>query len=359
MLLQFLILPEAYNNSMKIKSVIKKYLIVFITLCIAVGIASSLALNNSAAQQTVKQYGGNPRTIAHDFLYMEKIFGPPDEFELYLNSLINKAVKAVPVKSFYTTDDAVVTLKAIDGLLKSEGFTFKSNFLLSTGIKTKKIDCDNYSALYTAIAEVLTIPLVPVYAPNHSFIRFYFDDGSYLNWEPTEGAPRQDSFYIKKLKIAETSIKQGVYLKSLNRKEYIGVQCNTIGAALIMQKKYKESVVFLTKSIQLYPVFSSAYHNRGTAMYAMKMLKEALKDLQKASELDPNRANTHNTLGDIYFDLKEHGKALQEYQKSIECDPGNYIPYHNIAVLMKGTGREAESKEWQDKAKKIKGEGKK
>lgn len=338
----------------------KKYSIAAAALIALVITGSAIRPHWTAAQENSKQQGKKATTIGHDFLRMEKIFGPPEEYVAILDGIIGKAGKEVTVKEIYTTEEAVAALTAIHNLLKKEGYIFKNNLLLSTGLKSKKIDCDNYSALYTAIGEALEVPIVPVYAPNHSFVRFYFTDGSYLNWEPIDGLSHQDSFYVKKLNIADTSIKQGVYLKTLTRKEFVGVQCNNLGAALFMQKKYKEAIVYFGKAVQLYPLFSSAYHNRGSALYALNKTAEALSDLEKAALLDPNRADTHNTMGDIYFDMKDHAKALGEYQKSIQCDPKNYIPYHNIAVLMKTTGKEQESKEWLDKSnQKKKGAGKK
>ena len=206
-------------------------------------------------------------------------------------------------------------------LLKEEGFIFKQNLLMNVGLDKKAIDCDTYSALYTAISEVLRLPVIPVYAPNHSFVRFNFNDGSYLNWEPIEGKHYPDAYYIKKLNIAEQSIQQGVYLSSLTRKEFTGVEYNNIGAYLISIKKFQEAIPYFDKAIMLYPKFSSAYHNRGSSYYALMQQNKAYADLTYANTLDPMQASTHNTLGDICFDRKEYMKAFDQYVESIKLDP--------------------------------------
>lgn len=299
-------------------------------------------------------YSGDPKTIAHDFIDIEKYCGAgPGDYSL-LNDLINKALVSVSYKVNSSTEDAVATLRQIDSLLKEQGYVFKPNYLLNTGIKKKILDCDNYCALYIAIAEVMKIPLVPVYAPNHSFIRFYFDDGTYLNWEPTQGMPQPDSYYIRELKISGTSVKKGVYLKSLNRQEFVAVEYNNIGSFLMHNRKYNEAVTYFSAAIELYPVFSSAYHNRGSACYAMNRREEALKDLLKANDLDPMRASTHITLGDIYLDMKEYEKAAAEFTTSIKLDPDDYVPYNNMAYIMKMLGNENESRIWFKKAQEIK-----
>jgi tetratricopeptide (TPR) repeat protein len=314
------------------------------------------ALTPLAAQESGQksEYAGTPPTIGHVFLEMEAPLGSSKEGGTYLTGLINRAMKSVPVRGQYSTDEAVATLRAIDGLLRAEGFRFKNNLLLGRGIETKSIDCDNYAALYTSIGEILRIPIVPAYAPGHSFVRFCFSDGTYLNWEPIEGSPRQDSFYVKRLNIAKESIDRGVYLRILSRKEFIGVQHNNIGAWMLERKKYRESVAFFTKAIELYPLLSSAYHNRGSALSVLKMPQRALEDLERAAGLDPNRASTYNTLGDVCFDMNRYDKALEYYRQSIRCDPKNHVPYHNIAALMQQLGRKGEATEWIKKAQEVK-----
>ena len=299
-------------------------------------------------------YTGIPRTIAHDFLDIEKQFGAGTNHEQYINELINKAAVKISVKDDYSTEEAIKIMETIHRLLKEEGFVYKQNFLLFAGLDKKRIDCDNYTALYTAVSEVLRLPVIPVYAPNHSFVRFNFNDGTYLNWEPLEGKHFPDAYYIKKLNIADKSVRQGVYLKSLSRKEFLGVEYNNIGASILVEKKFKEAIPYFDEAINLYPKFSSAYHNRGTCYYALKKTEEAFVDLTYAVTLDPMRGDTHNTLGDIFFDRREYMKAFDHYAESIKLDPENYAPYYSLGLLMKNAGKNKEADEWFRKSKEIK-----
>jgi tetratricopeptide (TPR) repeat protein len=299
-------------------------------------------------------YQGIPRTIAHYFLDMEKPFGAVARHEAYINRLINMAAQKIKVKNDYTTEEAIIAMSAIYFLLKEEGFVFKPNFFLNDGLDKKRIDCDNYSTIYTAISEVLRLPVIPVYAPNHSFVRFNFNDGTYLNWEPIEGKHYPDAYYIKKLNIAEQSIQQGVYLMSLTRKEFIGVENNNIGAYLMTLKKFKEAIPYFDEAIKSYPLFSSAYHNRGTSYYALNKLDIAFPDIRYALTLDPMQASTHNTLGDIYLDRKEYLNAFDQYAESIKLDPKNFAPYYNLGLILKNAGKNKEADEWFKKSEEIK-----
>lgn len=329
-----------------------------IKLKIMAAVLAMVLLATTAAvpdqQEGPARYTGEPKTIAHDLLEMEKEFGAGAEEKAAVEGLINKAIPRIAVRKSYSTEEAVDVLSGIGALLREEGFVFRNNFLLGEGLKKKRIDCDNYCALYIAVAEVLRLPIIPVYAPNHSFLRFCFDDGSYINWETTQGRVQTDSYYIKELRIPEASIRAGVYMKELTRREFHGVGFNNIGSHLMSARRFGEAVPYFSAAIASYPRFSSAYHNRGTAHYAVKRLREALADLLKANELDPSRASTHNTLGDIYFDLRDYDRAVTEYTESIRLDPDNYVPYYSIGLVMKERKKEAEAQSWFKKSREVK-----
>lgn len=311
----------------------------------------------SSAAGTAARKSDGPRNIALDFLDIERPFGAGKAHAEYIQRLTDLARAKVPVTARPGRKDALATLKGIDSLLRGEGFVFKNNLLLSKGISGRVIDCDNYCTLYTAIAEELKIPLIPVYAPNHSFIRFYFDDGTYMNWETLKAGEMGDQEYVKKLNIDGASLRQGVYLKALSRKEFLGVEYNNVGAYLMTGKKYSDAVPYLTMAIACYPAFSSAYHNRGTALYAARRLEQAKEDLNTSCRLDPNRWSSRNTLGDIYLDLKDYAGAEDQYRAAIKIDPGNYVPYNNMALIMKVTGKPDQARQWLKKSQEVKNQG--
>ncbi len=91
-----------------------------------------------AAPAVPARYSGEPRTIAHDFLEIEKGLGTAGDQAPTLNALIGKAAVKIPARKSYTTEEAIGTLQAIDQFLKSEGFTFKNNYLLGVGLKTEE-----------------------------------------------------------------------------------------------------------------------------------------------------------------------------------------------------------------------------
>jgi hypothetical protein len=49
------------------------------------------------------------------------------------------------------------------------------------------VDCDISSLLYLSIAEALSLPLRMVEVPQHSFVRWRFNDNTHLNWDTNYG----------------------------------------------------------------------------------------------------------------------------------------------------------------------------
>ncbi|MDX9819724.1 MAG: tetratricopeptide repeat protein [Desulfococcus multivorans] len=297
---------------------------------------------------------GPKETIAHQFLEMERPLGAGDHHRAYLDGLIERARRKIGAANISNTAGAAAVLRNIDALLREEGFRFKSNYLLFRGIDSRSIDCDNYSALYVSIGETLGIPILPVYAPNHSFLRIYFEDGSYMNWEATEGKSLPDAHYLETLRVEASSLRLGVYMKTLSRMEFLGVEYNTMGACLMTAGRYAEALPFFDRAVRHYPQFSSAYHNRGSSKYAMGRREAALEDLLEAKRLDPGRASTRNTLGDIHFDGREYDRAIEEYLASIRLDPCFYAPYASIGLVMRARGDEEGARTWLRKAEEVK-----
>jgi len=327
--------------------------VIMMALATALLFVRQNALIPATQPEERKGRDGRPVTIAHDFLDMEREFGASEADYRALGRIIDRAAAAISVRKGRTNADALSILRAIDSLITGEGYRFGKNQLLSSGLRNKTIDCDNYCALYTAIAETLGLPILPVYAPDHGFVRFFFDDGAYINWETTQALVRTDSYYIETLRIPVESVRAGVYMKTLSRKEFIAVEYNNIGAHLMASGKYASSLPYLSAAVELYPVFSSAYHNRGSSLYALKRLNDALADLKKANRLDRSRAGTHNTMGDIHLDRGELDSALAEFQASIELDPTNYVPYNSIAIIMKLRGEDGKSRIWAEKSRRV------
>ncbi len=98
------------------------------------------------------------------------------------------------------------------------------NRYLNGLIATKKGNCVTIPMLYLAIADRLGWPIYPVRAPQHFFCRYIIDSDSnkYYNIETTsKGMILDDWLYVDEMKITKDGLKNGCYLRTLTKKEYL------------------------------------------------------------------------------------------------------------------------------------------
>jgi tetratricopeptide (TPR) repeat protein len=233
-------------------------------------------------------------TIAHDFLDIEGELGTIYHDYQVLDDIIYEAQKRIKVKSKYTEEEAIDVLETIGEIFKNKGFKSKENLLLNQGLKTKKIDCDNYSVIYLGIADVLNLPLKAVRAPGHVFIRWHFDKDNYINWETTNAKRKSDKEYKSHSKILNIAIKKGVFLRSLSEKEFCSIAYNNRGVTLRKLGKPEEAVKNYDKAIKLDSIYYAAYNNKGVSLDYLERYEEAIENYDKALELYPNYIQAYN-----------------------------------------------------------------
>jgi hypothetical protein len=82
--------------------------------------------------------------------------------------------------------------------------------------------------LYLALADRLGWPIYPVRAPQHFFCRYIIDPDSnkYYDIETTsKGMILDDWVYVDEMKITKDGLKNGCYLRTLTKKEYLASMC--------------------------------------------------------------------------------------------------------------------------------------
>ncbi|MEA2038117.1 MAG: tetratricopeptide repeat protein [Nanoarchaeota archaeon] len=326
---------------------------------LAVG-ASSCAPLISSRKGSAHRYQPKYHTIAHEFLDLEKEFGVTGADYRFLDSIIDKAKKKIEVKEQYSKDDAVQILETIDSVLKEEGFSYKANGLLNYGLKTKKIDCDNYSVIYLAIAETLNLPIVGVDASDHFFVR-WDPDGKHdatnspnkvnsFNWEITSAEVLSDDYYKSRFNIADKSITNGVFLKSLNRDGVLSIQYSNRGIAWYKKGDLDKAIEDYNKAISLNPKYPGAYNNRGLAWYDKRYLNEAIEDFDEAIRLEPNNYAAHNNTGLVWAKRGKLDKAIEYYEQANILNPKKYGAHHNRGNALRHKGYLNEAIEAYDKA---------
>ena len=330
-------------------------------------IKENIAYNNQIVESEDKAQIIKEKTLAHEIIDLETedikksasgTILNAFEAKKNLDELIIEARNRIKIKNHYTKKDAISFLENIDEIIKEKGFTYKVNTLLTEGLQTKKIDCDNYSMIYLSIAEALGLPeksLVAVKAPSHVFVRFNLDDGKYINWETTTGFEASDDFYIEKGNISESAINKGIFLKSLTKKETLGITYFNKGNAFKDQsnlekgikalKKLEEAIKCYDKAIELNPElkwaylekddFDSADYDGASKTLIYLLIGGLLSFYHLIKGLYDHKKNRKKRNEDFKKAVeKKHLKDdLEACDKAIEFDPKNARAYYNKGVI--------------------------
>jgi regulator of sirC expression with transglutaminase-like and TPR domain len=99
------------------------------------------------------------------------------------------------------------------------------NRLLSTYIRTHRGNCVSMPVLFVALAQRLGLNATLSTAPDHMFVK-YTDDvtGKTVDLETTSGAyPARDAYIRQNMPMTDASIANGIYMKTLSKKEALVV----------------------------------------------------------------------------------------------------------------------------------------
>lgn len=150
----------------------------------------------------------------------------------------------------------------------------QQNHFLSSVLKRKKGVCTSMPLVYLVIAEKLNYPVYAVNAPDHTFLRYHVNDHEYINIEVTSGGLEiPDLFYIDDFMIPKNTYKNGVYLKTLTKMEYIGDLLHKNAVTYMRNGDYETAIKYLELSVELNKQNS---HNHRTLAYCYKTICNSL-----------------------------------------------------------------------------------
>jgi tetratricopeptide (TPR) repeat protein len=108
-----------------------------------------------------------------------------------------------------------------------------------------------------------------------------------------------------------------------------------IGRALVYRYNHDadNAETLLTRAVELYPNWASAYGERARLYRDAKRPSLALADLNIAKELAPMDYWIATDRGSVLIDLRQKRAALEEYQRAIGLEPENFLAYVYSAGL--------------------------
>ena len=82
-------------------------------------------------------------------------------------------------------------------------------------------------------------------------------------------------------------------------------------------KRYDEAIVSFNRAIEIEPMYTKAYTNRGVCFYEMKKFVQALENFKQTLQIEPNDVNALSNLNVCLKQLndKEKAREVDEYLK--------------------------------------------
>ncbi len=92
------------------------------------------------------------------------------------------------------------------------------------------------------------------------------------------------------------------------------------------------AVELTTAAIQVNPLVSSAYVNRGNAYRNMRDFEKALEEYNNALEIAPNDFDANNNAGSLYVITKDYPNALTHLKKALQVNPNASEVHTNLGA---------------------------
>jgi tetratricopeptide (TPR) repeat protein len=140
-----------------------------------------------------------------------------------------------------------------------ECYHYRPSRAWDSAVKHHLIDCDLSALIFYSIGEVLNLPIRFVEVPNHNFIRWRFDETSYMNWDNnTARIYSDDDFRRGDSPTSGESFNQEEeenlhYLKDMTIAEISGYYKTIVAGILKNARHYKEAEQYYLEAISERP----------------------------------------------------------------------------------------------------------
>jgi len=202
------------------------------------------------------------------------------------------------------------------------------NKFINGYIANKKGSCITMPMLYVILGERLGFPIYPVRSAKHFFVRYIPEKSSIKlqqNIEATNGGGFiSDNQYKEDVLIPDKAIKNGVYLRTLSKKEYLASLLLINANEYIKQKNIEKAKHYFQLAIEYDSTFSSAYWNYGLTAFG-----EARQLEEKLWEVKQNIISLHSVANDLTNKKyrEEINQTMQTTQNELkEFNPSNPNP---------------------------------
>lgn len=140
--------------------------------------------------------------------------------------------------------------------------------LLQNYMDSKLGNCVSMPFLFIALADRMGLNVTASTAPEHVFVRYISSDGKTINLETTSGAhPSRNEWIRKNMPMTDLAIRNGVYLKTLSKKETVVVMAMVLLEDAMKDGRYGTVLNLTDIMLRHYPNYAPLHVHRGSAAY--------------------------------------------------------------------------------------------
>jgi regulator of sirC expression with transglutaminase-like and TPR domain len=171
------------------------------------------------------------------------------------------------------------------------------NRLLSTYIRTRKGNCVSMPILFLIVADRMGLNVHLAAAPLHLFVRYTDPQGIDHNLETTSGGHEaRTEWYRQNLPMSDKAMANGVYMRTLTKRESIAEMASIVLDALLDQRRYQEAIEVADAIIAANPREAYAMVKRGSA-YGSLLQAEFIDKYPDPTQIPPALRARYMMLG--------------------------------------------------------------
>lgn len=140
--------------------------------------------------------------------------------------------------------------------------------LLGNYMDSKLGNCVSMPFLFIALADRMGLKVTASTAPEHVFVKYTSPAGNIINLETTSGAhPSRNEWIRKNMPMTDLAVQNGVYLKTLSKKETVVVMAVVLLEDAMKDERYGTVLNLTDILLRYYPNYAPLHVHRGSAAY--------------------------------------------------------------------------------------------
>jgi tetratricopeptide (TPR) repeat protein len=128
---------------------------------------------------------------------------------------------------------------------------------------------------------------------------------------------------------------------------------NSLGYALLSQKKYEEAIEVFTKAITIDPYGDYPYNNRGYCKLQLGPPDNAFADIHSALEMNPGNSFAWRNMGAYYLAVSDYEQALVHFEEAEKIDPKTELVNFYLGQVYLKLENSDKAKFYLDRSKEI------